>query len=221
MADLLFRWPQSARFGRRVPKEKFYEHTRVSASVKEKFVSEVARITWAYKLAETTINLPSTREIPEIQIFEVAARGSDVSEQVLATIDRAIPSPIIFEITREPSDTKQIRMAATQQHLAAGIRKPASYFTTNWLDVATERAPLPTAINLSGLYTALLEPLTEVQVRAGETVAAVADRLSTISKLEREISALERKIRNEPQFNRKVELRRTLTSKQALLEEQR
>ena len=54
---LLYQWPSTARFGRVVPKNKFYKHGNVTAAVREKFVAEVQRITWAYKLADTTINL--------------------------------------------------------------------------------------------------------------------------------------------------------------------
>ncbi len=42
----------------------------------------------------------------------------------------------------------------------------------------------------------------------------VAARLATVRKLEREVASLERKLRTEPQLNRKVELRRTLKTKQ-------
>ena len=38
----------------------------------------------------------------------------------------------------------------------------------------------------------------------------VAARLEAVRKLEREVAALERKLRTEPQLNRKVELRRAL-----------
>jgi hypothetical protein len=77
------------------------------------------------------------------------------------------------------------------------------------------------AITLPALYTALLSPLTPLAVRPGEEVSLVAVRLETVRKLEREIAALERKIRNEPQLNRKVDMRRTLKNKQAELEQQR
>ena len=35
MTDVLYRWPEAAKFGRRVPKEKFYEHGTVSTAVRE------------------------------------------------------------------------------------------------------------------------------------------------------------------------------------------
>lgn len=56
--------------------------------------------------------------------------------------------------------------------------------------------------------------MTPLAPRPGEEMSEVAGRLAAVRKLEREMAALERKLRTEPQFNRKVELRRTLKTKQ-------
>lgn len=227
MTDLLYRWPPAAKFGRRVPKEKFYEHGNVNTAVRDEFVSEVARITWGYKLATGTINLPEAPQVPEIQVFEITAKNAEVSEKVLAAIDKAIPTPIVFEITRNLDGAWQTRMVAAHKQLStvaqrgSAAPKTSQYFTTGWLPDDAERQPLPTAITLPALYAALLEPLTNVEVRPGEGMSEVADRLKTVGKLEREIAALERKLRTEKQLNRKVELRRTLKTKQHELEQQR
>lgn len=221
MTDLLYRWPAAAKFGSRIPKEKFYEQGTVPPSVREKFVSEVHRIIWAYKLAETTINLSGNADVPEIQVFQIYAKGNGVSESVLTAIDKAIPLPIIFEISRGGEETKSVRMVAAHKQLGGSTPRLSSYYTTDWLPANTDRQALPSAISLAVLYTALLDPLTPVTARVGENVSDVAERLKTVQKLEREITTLERKLRNEPQLNRKIELRRTLKSKQAELEKQR
>ncbi|WP_258048532.1 DUF4391 domain-containing protein [Mycobacterium kansasii] len=98
MTDVLYRWPAAAKFGRQVPKTKFYEHGAVSAALRDKFVNEIQRITWAYKLAESTINLVGDQQVPEIQVFQIDAKCDDVSEPVIAAIDKAVRTPIIFEI---------------------------------------------------------------------------------------------------------------------------
>lgn len=221
MTDVLYSWPESAKFNRRVPKEKFYEQGTVNSATRERFVSEVARITWAYKLADSTINLPDSAVVPEIQVFLVDVKDADVSEQVLAAIDKSIPSPIIFEVKRTIGGIEQVRATAAHKQPGAKGPKISHYFSTEWIDAEAERRPLPTAINLPALYAALLEPLTKVDVRPGEAMSEVADRLKEVGKLEREISALQRKIKNEKQLNRKMELRRTLKTKEALLEQQR
>ena len=221
MTDVLYRWPNAAHFGRRVPKEKFYEHARVNTALREKFISEVDRVTWAYDLAEATINLAGTDEVPDIAVFQIDAKGADVSEPVLSAIDTSMPRPLVFEISRDIAGARENRMVAAHKQLGTGAPKISQYFSTAWLPADTERQPLPTAITLTTLYAALLEPLTNVEVRPEEGMSEVADRLKTIGKLEREIKTLERKLRTEKQFNRKIELRRTLKTKQAQLEQQR
>lgn len=219
MTALLYRWPKAAQFGRVVPKTKFYENANLGSTVKDRFVSDVRRITWAYKLAESTIKLPGSAEVPEIQIFEIEAKVDDVPEGVLAAIDKAVRTPIIFEIRRGEDGDGTIRMVAAHKQLGTGVPKLGPYFSTAWQPATCDRVPLPTAIDLTSMYTALLQPLTPVASRAGENVSGVVDRLTTVRSLEREIAALERKLRNEPQLNRKVELRRTLKTKQAMLVE--
>ena len=216
--NLLYRWPDAAQFGSRIPKEKLYEHSTVPTAVREKFVAEVRRITWAYKLAEATVNLPGSDTVPEIQVFRIDAKGADVSESVLAAIDKAIPFPIIFEINRVQGETEHVRMVAAHKQLGSGAPRLSAYYSTSWQPADTERQPLPTVITLPALYTALLDPLAPVTVRPGEDVSEVAARLDATRRLEREIAALERKLRTEPQFNRKIELRRTLKTKQAELD---
>ena len=214
MADLLYRWPEAAKFGRRVPKEKFYEHGNVNTAVREKFISDVQRITWSYKLAEATINLPGTAAVPEVQVFTIDAKASDVGEPILNAIDKAIPFPIIFEITRQSAGSTEMRMVAAHKQLGTGTPKLSAYYSTGWQPADTTRQALPTVITLPALYTALLQPMTPLAPRPGEEMSEVADRLAAVRKLEREIAALERKLRTEPQLNRKVELRRTLKTKQ-------
>lgn len=222
MTALLYRWPAAAAFGRVVSKTKFYEHGTVPHAVRQKFVSEVHRITWAYKLAESTINLPGDSSVPEIQVFTIEAKDADVSEVVLGAIDKAVKTPIIFEIIEGEDRDGRVRMTAAHKQVGgAGAPKVGAFYTTSWQSGDAGRQPLPAAITLSALYTALLSPLTPLAARPGEEVSEVAARLEAVRKLEREIAALQRKIRTEPQLNRKVELRRILKCKQAELEQQR
>jgi len=214
----LYRWPEAARFGRIVPKAKFYEQGTVPSAVREKFIAEVQRITWAYKLAANTINLPGTSTVPEIQVFQIETKGDDVSESVLTAIDRAVKTPIIFEITRGDGPARRTRMVAAHKTASSsGAARPGAYYTTGWQPDDTGRQPLPTAIDLPALYAGLLESLASLTARPGEDATELAARLESVRKLEREVAALEQKLRAEPQLNRKVEIRRALKTKQAAL----
>ncbi|MCP4306932.1 MAG: DUF4391 domain-containing protein [bacterium] len=214
---VLYRWPPAARFGRVVPKTKFYEHGTVSARVRQKFVAEVQRITWAYKLADETIHLRGHEAVPEIQVFVVDAKGDDVSDDVLAAIDRAVPLPIVFEINRDQGGQSQTRMVACHKQLGGPKSKRSGYFSNHWLPAETKRSPLPSALDLASLYSGLLTPILPISVRAGERLSEATERVGQARKMEREIATLERRLRAEPQLNRKVELRRELEGRVAAL----
>lgn len=71
----MFEWPLEAKYDREIPQERIYEHGRVNADLRGRFDCEIARITWAYKLASVTINLADTPQAPEVQVVEVRVRG--------------------------------------------------------------------------------------------------------------------------------------------------
>lgn len=74
MTPLLFAFPQKAAFGRMVSKEAIYRHGTLSTTARDLFVRQVERITWQYKLAPETINIPATFAVPEIQVFRIQLR---------------------------------------------------------------------------------------------------------------------------------------------------
>ena len=219
MNGLLYRWPAAALFGRAVPKTKFYEHATISTAVREKFVSEVQRITWAYKLAEATIHLRGTTDLPEIQVFEVDVKNEDVSDDVLTAIDRAIPFPIMFEINRGAGEQTRTRAVAAHKRFGGTGPRMSAYFSTDWLNGDSPRVPLPPALDLPGLYEAMLAALLPITIRPGEGMLEATSRMDQTRKVEREVSALEKKLRTEPQLNRKVELRRLLRNRSDALTE--
>lgn len=215
MADVLYRWPPNAAFGRTIPKTKFYEHASVRTALREKFVSDIQRITWAFKLADATIRLQGSQAVPEIQVFAIETKGGDVTNDVLAAIDKSVHFPIIFEVV----STDRVRMVAAQKALGGAAPKIRTYFSTAWLPADVPRQPMPTAVDLPSLHEALLAGLLPTKPRAGETVSEATDRMNTASKLQREIATLEKKLRTEPQLNRKIELRRQLKDREAALAE--
>ncbi|WP_245979889.1 DUF4391 domain-containing protein [Gryllotalpicola protaetiae] len=205
----------NAAFGRSVPKTKFYEHGNVRTALREKFVDDIQRIAWAYKLADDTIRLRGTTTVPEIQVFTIETKGADVSDEVLAAIDKTVHFPIIFEV----ASIERVRMAAARKSLDGKTPRIATYFTTEWQAADAPRRPLPTALDLPSLYEALLASLLPVATRVGETVSEATERLDRARKLQREIVTLEKKLRTEPQLNRKIELRRQLKERETAFAE--
>lgn len=217
MTTPLFAWPRQAEVSRPVPKSKIHAHAHSPRGVRERFVAEVDQIVWKYKLSPETVNLPAADGVPEIEVFQVLLRTADYSEAVLHTIDRAIPFPIVFEVWQG----ERVRAVAAHKRptLSGGSQWVIdSYFATPWHPATGPRAPLPTALNLGSLYDQILDRQIGLPRRPGETLSDLLARANAIRARERECGQLETRLRQEQQFNRKVDLNRQLRTLKAELD---
>jgi hypothetical protein len=217
MADLI-QWPETAKVDRVIPKERLYAEASAGAALKQRFVDEVQRVRWAYKLGEESLRLAPGETVTEIQVFVLDLKGSGLDNPVLASIDKAIPSQIIFELRREDGLWTEQAMTAAYKR-AGGKTKSTDYFRTGWIGSDQPRIPLPAALDMDGLYSQLLGRLLPHPIRPVEDLSDALDRMGRIRGLTREIAALEKRLRTEPQLNRKIELRRQIRECTAVLTE--
>jgi hypothetical protein len=202
---VFFEYPKAASFGRVLPKSKIYAHASAGAKLKQLFVDQVDQIIWQYKLAPETINLSATKSVSEIQVFKINLRTSEISEEVLRAIDKAIPFPIIFELTHAG---KRKAIAAYKRPSEADSTKwvVSEYFGTNWEAEDNPRKPLPQALNLNSLYEALLQPMLPTTSESDEPIASRVLRMETIRAKQREAERIKARLAKEKQFNKRVEI---------------
>ena len=202
-----FCYPAAALFGRTLPKNKIYERTNVTPRLRQLFVEQVDAIIWQYKLAPETINLRPTASVPEIQIFRIRLRGSELAEDILHCLDTAIPSPLLFELEWE----KRVQVRACFKQ-ATAPEKAGGYFCSAWHEAGTPRRPLPLVLDMEALYAALLEPLAPWPRRGHEALPQWMQRLEAIADCERQMARLEARLRREKQFNKKIPLNREMNA---------
>lgn len=198
-----FDYPKAAAFGRVVPKNRIYEHAGAGTALKDLFVTQVDQIVWKFKLAPETINLAATRTVSEIQVFGVGLRTGKLDEEVLRAIDRAIPFPLIFELTWSG---KRKAVAAFKRPSEADSAKwvVSEYFATDWMPEDASRRSLPVALNLGALYDSILTSMMPVSATAGEDIQARVARMETIRAKTREVDRIKTRLASEKQFNKRV-----------------
>ncbi|MCE3027280.1 DUF4391 domain-containing protein [Salinicola sp. DM10] len=212
MTATLYQYPAKTVLDRVVAKQRILAHVRATAKLRERLRDEVAQITWHAKLAYNTINLPGSLEVPELQVFVITLKGEDLHRDVLRAIDRAIPFPILFEL----HGTRGIRVTAAYKRPSQA--DPSKwvlddhYASSDWLPAETPRQQLPTAIDLKQLYQQLLRSLLPAPARQGEALPDQLERFKAVESLKKDADKLEKRLRNEKQFNRKVEINAELRS---------
>jgi hypothetical protein len=201
----MFQFPKQAEVNRPLPKSKIYGFAKPTRAVKDRFVTEIQEIVWKYKLAPETVNLPARHGIEEIQIFAVALKTEELAEEVLQTIDKAIPSPIIYQITLRD----RIRFSAAYKRPSqSGASKNVieGYFASDWQPATQILPALPTVLDMAALYEEMLCRLIPLTRRPLEPLADLGERAVQLRAKEREYRNLEARLLKERQFNRKVEI---------------
>ena len=213
------KYPAQAAYGRTLPKNKLYAHSRASTRLKNLFVQQVEQIVWQFKLAPETINLPAQPAVPEIQVFGIQLKTPELSFDVLRAIDQAVQFPIIFELAH--AGRSQVVACHKRPSEADASRWVLSdYFASGWLADPAERGAMPVALHLGGLYEQLLRALLPLPARPRETLSEHVARLDALAAKQREADKTAAKLEKERQFNRKVainaDLRRLQTELEAL-----
>lgn len=219
------RWqfPAQTKFGQIIAKEIIYQQVSAGKVLKDRFIEEVEQIRWAYKLATSTINLPNSDDVPELEVITITLKGETLADEVLAAIDKAIPLPLLFELKRQWGDGEQIRYtAAFKRRSEADATKwvCSEYLFSEWLDSdSVEEVPLPMAINLPELYQRMLVTLLPIPPREAETIEHTLSRLAEINSYQKKLVQLKKKVSAEKQFNRKVELNKQVKTLQQQLDQ--
>ena len=211
-------YPKQAVFGRNLPKNKIYEHSGANTRLKELFVEQVEQIVWQYKLAPETINLPAKVGVPELQIFAIQLKTADLNLDVLRCIDGAVQFPIIFELSFD-GRTQVVAAYKRPNESDASRWVLSDYFATAWLPSDIQRAVMPLALDLGGLYEQVLHRLVPMPARQQESLADLVARIEQVTTKQREVERTVSKLAKEKQFNRKVEINASLRQLKTELEQ--
>ena len=212
--------PKSTEFNKKIPKQKFYENLEISPALKKIFIEQVDKILWSYKIASSSTNLADGNLVKEIEVFEVFLKSPNLDDELLRHIDRAVPYHIVFILEY------QGRYKACISYKEATISgnmafKVNSYYYTDWLDKQNLHLKLE-GLNLDAAYENFVRQI------AGETLQKVASdeslkdsiaRSEQKELLQKQILALESKIRKEKQLNKQIQINNKLKKFKRDLEE--
>jgi len=189
--------------GRSIPKNRFYNNLDLTDSQERMFVDQISSIRWMNKISPETMNLESTDDIMEIEIFDIDLKGREIDEKLLKLIDCAIIHPILFVIEDEKSSRYYISFKEKGSNGKIVVKM---YYSTDWLDDRTEFDF--SGLSTGELYRSLISQISGDRLTvSGE--GSFSDRVNDDierQKVLADIEKLEKKIKNTDQPNLKVEL---------------
>ncbi len=200
--------PKSTEFNRRIPKQKFYENISVSPTLKRVFIDQIKVIYWRNKVTATTMNLAAGETVTELEVFEVKLNGQQLDESVLRQIDKEIPYHILFLLEY---DGKYQAWTAYKEAAASGSNafKVGAYYHTDWLP-ETELPLKVEGLSVDKVYENFVRQIAGDALRSEEgkteSLKESVERDNRRQELEKQIAALQTKVRKERQLNKQVQL---------------
>ncbi|MFC1238381.1 DUF4391 domain-containing protein [Treponema vincentii] len=198
--------PESTEFNARIPKQKFYENLSITPAIKKAFTEQIKMIYWRNKLAATTLNLAAGKRVMEIEIFEVNLNSLDLDENVLRLIDREISYHILFILEYNGKYQAVMRYKETAISGKAAF-KVDRYYHTEWVD--EKELPLHLeGLTMDAVYENFIRQISGDSLSGKEhtTLKESIEQQKKREQLEKQIAALEAKIRKEKQPKKKFEL---------------
>lgn len=199
-----------AKVGRIIAKENFYN--KVDSATKRLFQTEIARITWEYKLSPDTINIPA-KKWPEIEVFRIGLKNHEIPTKVLKAIDSSIPYPILFIIEKDDSEKATISYKEQSQK-NSNLAKVDAYFETNWDDALLNNIKID-GLDIDSVYNNFVRQIagdrlatkSETNTQpAKPNIKSELEHMKEREKNQKQIAALDRQIKAEPSVGKKQQL---------------
>ena len=201
----MFTLPKSTEFNKCIPKQKFYSNLSVTPTIKKAFTNQIKVIYWRNKIAPTTVNLAASDSVTEIEVFEIQLNIPKLDESVLRQIDREIPYHILFLLEYEG----KYRAVIGYKEAAAGKTafRVDRYYSTDWLDEDDLPVHLE-GLTLDAVYENFVRQIAGDALGTGESASLKdgVEQQKQREQLEKQIVALEAKIRKEKQPKKKFEM---------------
>lgn len=197
-------FPVSTEFNKRIPKQKFYENLDASQALRRVFVEQIRLVYWRNKLAASTLNIAAGDTVDEIEVLEVRLNEPQLDETVLRQIDKAILYHTLFLLT---CGGKVQAWIGCKEAAASGY-KVGRYYHTDWMPEEELHLRIE-GLNMDAVYAGILRQIAQMQGETWNVECSITENVERDEKrkrLEKQITALENKMRKEKQLNRRMEM---------------
>lgn len=213
----ILNFPQSCIVDRVVPKNMFYKFMEVNPRMKTRFVNDVVSITWLYKLSAQSLNVTSSDNMLEIEVFVATLKEPDCPPDLFAFIDCNMPHHIVFILTYEDNAMLLINYKEWDPHPTSPrggerVFRIIKTFTSPWVKIQNIQLPVQ-GQSLNRIYDNFVAAVSGIGEHKAGAMAEIVELKQRIAKMESELNALQVKVRKEKQFNIQMEMNKQVKAK--------
>ncbi len=201
----LLKFPASTIVDKLIPKAQFVKASATPTAVRSLLADEFEQIRLLYVLRPDTINVAEGNEVKEIDVFLFRCKTDNYSINPFCGLDDLIPRHTLYII--QYGNATDLLMQHKRRTVVAGVPKwtrEVSYLLRN-----VDLANVPLRVegqNLDRVYFNLISQMAGYRIDNAAAISEIKEIEIRLAKMRREAEALQKKVRNEKQFNRQIEL---------------
>lgn len=182
--------PKATELNKKLPKTAVYAKFQMDTAEKAKIDADISRITIVNEVSATKVNIAPGEKVQAFFVLQVVLKRREFNERTLIVLSKLIPQNMVLLLEYD------------------GLAKLAVYHTkflqTPWSDPDSLSLAIE-GLTMDAVWENVIVQIGGIQVQEGNTLDQQIAQDEQKAKLEKEIVALERKMRREKQLNRVIE----------------
>ena len=216
MTDNPLNFPAATIVAQTVQKNKFYQHAKPqrATALKDFLTTTFERITWLYKLHPATLHIADGRQVHEIDVFGCTLKGTSYDESLLSEIDALLPRQTIYLIGQEGRFDLLMQYKTVSEQ--GTMKVSGRWERLSKVDLSASPLRLE-GYDMDALYAYFLGQLSQLGTTTEADYQKADELKRQAERLQKQCGALQKKKKQERQYNLRLEISRELKLQQAEL----
>lgn len=185
--------PEITELHKPLPKTQIYKKFQFSNSQQTKFDADISRIDIVNEVSSRTIpSIQQGKKINSIYVLSVTLKTKDYDSKNIEKISKIIPQNLVFALQYE----EEIQLAVFCEKI----------FTTSWIHETKAKLELK-GLNFDEVWENIIKQIESGEWDSNLSLSENIELKEKKEKLKKEIDVLKKKMKNEKQFNRQIEIK--------------
>lgn len=185
--------PEITELHKPLPKTQIYKKFQFSNAQQTKFDADISRIDIVNEVSLRTIpSIQQGKKIKSIYVLSVTLKTKDYDSKNIEKISKIIPQNLVFALQYE----EEIQLAVFCEKI----------FITSWIHETKAKLELK-GLNFDEVWENIIKQIEGGEWDSNLSLSENIELKERKEKLKKEIDVLKKKMKNEKQFNRQIEIK--------------
>jgi len=195
--------PEITELHKPLPKTQIYKKFQFSNAQQTKFDADISRIDIVNEVSLRTIpSIQQGKKVNSIYVLSVTLKTKDYDSKNIEKMSKIIPQNLVFALQYE----EEIQLAVFYEKI----------FTTDWMHETKAKLELK-GLNFDEVWENIIKQIEGGEWDSNLLLSENIELKEKKEKLKKEIDALKKKMKNEKQFNRQIEIKAEIKKQEELL----